>query len=331
MVDLFKLRVPAKQRSPQFESLHGSEDHGRVREYLNQAYSDMGDPNGSFAMDFQGRGFHGRTFELACFCYLRSAGLKIARGFEKPDFMVAKEDLEVAIEVTTSNAPQDGSQDISMVRMENFNYWDDSDDFEFEIPDRFADRMLASLKNKLKRGYQDLPHVAGKPVVLMIAPFFEPGSVFAPDFPLLDILYPTEPDLTVPPFFWLPDATSISAVAYCNSFTIPKFFRLSDPEFLSNECIAIRTGLACIDDPSLSRFRYKIGHEKTPVETWPEGVTLFFNPMATNPLPQDFLPASSRFVCEDGMVTRHVRGFHPFFSRMRSSARKPDEASGRRS
>lgn len=331
MVDLFKHRVPAKQRHPQFESLNGSDDHGRVREYLNQAYAEMTDPNGSFAKDFQERGFHGRTFELACFSYLRSAGLKIARGVEKPDFMVTKEDVEVAIEVTTSNAPQGGNQDISMMRMENFNYWDDSDDFEFQIPENFSARMLASLKNKLKRGYQDLPHVTGKPVVLMIAPFFEPGSVFAPDFPLLDILYPTEPDLTVPPFFWLPDATSISAVAYCNSFTIPKFFRISDPEFLATECTALRTGLACIDKPSLSRFRYKIGHEKTPAETWPEGVTLFFNPLAENPLPQDFLPASSWFVCDDGMVKRYVTGFHPLFSRMRTSGPKPAEVCRRRS
>lgn len=217
-----------------------------------------------------------------------------------------------------------------MRRMENFNYWDDSDDFEFQIPEKFSARMLASLKNKLKRGYQDLPHVAGKPFVLMIAPFFEPGSVFAPDFPLLDILYPTEPDLTVPPFFWLPDAASISAVAYCNSFTIPKFFRLSDHEFLANELTALRTGLALIDELSLSGFRFKIGHEKTPVETWPEGVTLFHNPLAETPLPPDFLPASSWFVCEEGMVKRHVKGFHPFFSRMRTYARKPDEEAQRR-
>lgn len=278
----------------------------------------MGDPNGAFVKNLQGRGFHSRIFELACFAYLQSAGLEIDRGAERPDFLVGNKECTVAVEVTTVNPPQDVDPDISMLRMEHFDLHDDSADFELRGSDKLPKRIAATLRKKLKRGYHNLPHVAGKPIVLMVAPFFEPGSVFYTDNSLVDVLYQTEPNPRETPFFWLPDAAVISAVAYCNSFTVPKFWRLADQEFLANSCTALRTGLACFEnDPHLKCFRYQIGHELTPPETWSEGVTLFFNPMAATPLPIDFLPASCRFTCEGDMVLRRVTGFHPLASRMR--------------
>ena len=326
MVDLFKIKVPAKQRHPQFQNLRSSAAHARVRAYLNQAYAEMGDPNGSFVRNFQGREFHGRTFELACFAYLRSADLTINRGYDTPDFMVANGECEAAIEVTTSNPAQEGNQDLSMLNMEHFEPWDDSGDFEVHLSDKLPARILATLKKKLKRRYHNLAHVAGKPLVLMVAPFFEPGSVFCPDFSLLDVLYPTERDPAVAPFFCLPDATPISAVAYCNSFTVPKFWRLADHAFLADERIALRTGLGVFEgEADLKAFRYRIGHEATPPESWSEGVTIFFNPNATTPLPRNFLPASCRYVCDDAMVRPYVTGFHPVASRMRVFPIKRDE------
>jgi hypothetical protein len=318
MTDLFELRVAAANRHPQFESLRNSPLHQKVREYLNQLFSQMGDPDGSFVYDFQERGFHARAFEMACFAYLRSAGLNVERSSGAPDFIAGNGTSKVVIEVTTANVPQNADQDISVLRAEDFDPFDDSRDFDLPSSDEFPKKIRSRLIEKLKKKYQTLPDAARKPIVLMVAPFFAPGSVAFPGYDLVDALYQTKPHPRTTPFFWLRDATSISAVAYCNAFTMPKFWRLADHDYLAEQCIALRTGPALFEGKDhLSGFRYKIGHEATPTETWHEGVTLFVNPRADFPLPANFLPASCTYACEDGMVRPHVTGFHPLHSRMR--------------
>ncbi len=313
MIDLFDPVVPTGRRHRQFEDLRQSDDHKLARKSINMTFNEMGDPNGRFVRDFQGRGFHSRLFELACFAYLRSAGLNITGRFERPDFIVGTGAAEIAIEATSANPPDAASQDISVINMTELT----EAELEEQADVVFTKRVIASLKKKLEHRYHELPHVNGKPLVLMVAPYFEPGSVFYVDESLVDALYPTEPHPSNIPFFCLPESASISAVAYCNTFTVPKFWRLADHDFLANSCIAERTGMALFEgDTQLKHFRYRIGHEATPVETWSEGVTLFFNPVAEIPLPVDALPASSKFLCEGDMVHRRVKGFHPLASFM---------------
>jgi hypothetical protein len=184
-VDIFAATMPEAKTHPQFRALRDSQFHGEARSLMNELYTRMGDPNGNFIYDFQGDGFHSRVFELACFAYLESAGFSLDRSNEKPDFLAHRGEFTLAIEATTANPSTGRHTDISVLQMPELS--------EEQIADKvindFPRRMSSILNRKLKHKYHQLPQCTGKPLVLMIAPFFEAGSVFYTDEGLVECLY----------------------------------------------------------------------------------------------------------------------------------------------
>ena len=313
MIDLFDLLTRPERCHPQFTALRDSQAHAGARALINSTYNEMGDPNGRFVRDFQTHGFHGRLFELSCFRYLLAAGFAIDERHERPDFIASRDRRSVAIEVTTANPPSDTDPDISVMRMQELT----DEEVHARAEGTFPTRLMASLKKKLRHRYHELPQVAGKPIVLMIAPCFEPAPGVYVDESLLPALYPLDPSGVGTTFFEWDGAEAISAVVYSNSFTVSKFWRLGAFDYLANECVALRQGMGLFEgERSVMEFRHMIGHEATPRETWSEGVTLYFNPFAQVPLPEDLLPASSKFVLQDDELVRKINGFHPLASFM---------------
>jgi hypothetical protein len=313
MIDLFNLKIRPERAHPQFTSLQNSPLHGGARDLINAAFSEMGDPNGNFVRDFQGHGFHNRLFELSCFSYLRAAGLELSSRHERPDFIGSRDGLSVAIEVTSANPRADADPDISLLRMEDLT----EEEVHRRAREDFPQRMMKSLRKKLQHRYHELPHVAGKPLILMVAPSFEAAPGVYVDESLVPAFYPAASEDPEAAFFARPDASAISAVAYCNSFSVSKFLRLSGSDLGAFGYEAVRWGVALFDDePDFLEFRYRVGDDDASDETWPEGVTLFLNPNADTPLPEGFLPASSSFACEGQDIYRRVIGFHPVNSFM---------------
>lgn len=313
--DLFAPEVPEERLHPQFRALRGSPFHGETRALMNALYQRMGTPTKNFIRNFQADGFHSHLFEIACFAYLESAGLNPVRTHASPDFMASRDGIDLAIEATTANPPGSQAADISVFQMKELS--------EPEIVDKenveFPRRIISILKKKLENQYDRLPQCVGIPIILMVAPFFEPGSVFYPDEALVDCIYGVNETTTG--FFSFPNAESISAVMYCNAFTVPRFFRLATPLDDAAKMAAIREGLyyAVHSDGELSirEFQYRVGSPSSPKETWSEGVTLFLNPNALIPVPQKLLPSTSTFSVQDGYLIREVHGFHPLTSLMR--------------
>lgn len=276
----------------------------------------MGDPNGNFVRDFQGDGFHSRVFELASFAYLEEAGLAIDRSYERPDFVGVRDGQSVAVEAVTANPPGQQGADISLGQMTPLSQPEIFEQIRCEV----SSRIGTSLKRKLRHRYHELPHCAGKPLVLMIAPFFEAGSVFYPDDALFHPLFggPEGSDDELFPFFQREEAAAISAVLYCNQFTVPRFFRLATDFTAKDAPTAIREGVCYRrhgdDDHALYEFRHQVGASETPRETWTEGVTVFENPNATTPLPRGLLSGSCYVSVQEGFVCREVTDFHPVVS-----------------
>jgi hypothetical protein len=275
----------------------------------------MGDPNGNFVRDFQSDGFHSRLFELSSFAYLEYAKLAIDRSFEAPDFLASRDGLEIAVECVTANPPTGQATDISLREMAPLSEEEIFEKVSCEVPKRITKILI----RKLAHGYHEMPQCRGKPLVLMIAPFFEAGSVFYNDDALFYPLFGApDPEFeVVPPFFQRPDAASISAVLYCNPFTVPKFLRLAINHGAPCAPRLIRRGKCYVvrkNDYVVEEFAYVVGSKGAPRETWGEGVTVFENPNASSPLPRDFLPASSHVSVREGYVYREVRGFHPVVS-----------------
>lgn len=216
-MDIFSPTVSEGRFHPQFRDLLNSPYHVEARLLINALYQKMGKPSKSFIRKFQADGFHSHLFEIACFAYLESAGLCPERNHQSPDFMASHDEVQLAIEVTTANPPGEQAADISVRRMENLS----AKEIEEKVTVEFPRRMMSILKKKLEFQYDKLPHCIGKPLVLMVAPFFEAGSVYYTDESLIDCLYGIHQS---PGFFDLPNAESVSAVLYCNAFTVPRFF-----------------------------------------------------------------------------------------------------------
>jgi len=222
--DLFAPVVVPGRMHPQFRALIGSPCHGEPRALMNELLGRMGDPNGNFIRDFQSDGFHSRLFELASFAYLESAGLAIDRSYERPDFLATGSGMVIAVECVTANPPNGQATDISLREMMPLS---DAEVFE-KVSREFPKRMAKILSRKLAHSYHDLPQCQGKPFVLMIAPFFEAGSVSIRTMPCFNpLLGAPDPEAEiVPPFFKRPGSETVSAVLYCNQFTVPRFLRL---------------------------------------------------------------------------------------------------------
>ena len=320
-LDLFAPSVPEERLHPQFRALRSSPFHGEARALMNALYERMGKPNKTFIRHFQSDGFHSHLFEIACFAYLESAGLNPVRTHSSPDFMASRDGINLAIEVTTANPPENQGADITAIRMEELTEWEIVHKENIEFPRR----IISILKKKLWSQYDKLPQCSGKPIVLMVAPFFEAGSVFYPDEALVDCIYGINEKTNG--FFSLPNSETISAIIYCNAFTVPRFFRLATPLNATAELIAIRQGqyYAVGSDGELSilEYQYRVGSVSSPKESWSEGVTLFLNPNALIPVSQEILPNTSFFSVQDGYLVREVHGFHPLNSFMHVYPRNP--------
>ncbi len=315
-MDLFTSVIPSDKHHPNFSELRASPFHDGARARMDELFARMGDPNGSFIRHFQGEAFHARVFELACFAYLEEAGLTIDRSHVRPDFLAASGARGVAVEAVTANPVGGQGQDVSLRTMPQLT----DDEIFDKVSVDVADRITKSLRKKLRHRYHELPQCAGKPLVLMSAPFFEPGSNFYTDDALVlsTLRGPEGWTNTVTPFFHLEQAATISAVIYCNQFTVSRFFRLTTD--FSAQCAphTVRSGFCYRkrgeDEHALHRFSHLLGSAGLEQETWSEGVTVFENPLAEMPLPRDLLPATSYVSVQDDFVCREVSDFHPVVS-----------------
>jgi hypothetical protein len=311
--DLFEPVISPDSFHPQFSDLRNSPFHGPARQLMNELHARMGDPERNFVQDFQGAGFHARAVEICCYAYLEEAGMRIERSFAFPDFIARRDGVAVAIEVVTSNPSDLESRDVSAARMEPLT----DEEVDKRASTDFPRKVLRGLSRKARRNYQQHAHVGGLPLVVLVSPFHEAGSNFYIDESLLPALFPLDPEGLETPFFFKEGTENISAVAYCNAFTVSKCFRMADPGFVAANFIAERSGSAFFEGRStLHGFRYHVGHPATPIETWFEGITMIINPNAAVPLPDGLLPASSTFSVVGDRLERSVRGFHPLASTM---------------
>jgi hypothetical protein len=315
-IDLFAAVVPPERRHPQFTAVLEFAPYAGARSLMNQIFQRMGDPNGGFVRHFQGDAFHSRLFELSCFAYLDQSGLGVDRSHAYPDFLVSGPLGHAAIEAVTLNPPTGQGADISLRQMEPLSQ---EETFE-KVSRELAGRISRTLLKKLNHAYHDLEYCRDRPLVFMIAPFFEAGANFYSDDALFYPLFggPEGWGNEVFPFFHREEAAAISAVLYCNQFTVSKFFRLATDFATPGAPVTVREGMCYrqhgVEEHALCRFAHRLGSPATPKENWAEGITVFENPFARIPLPRGLLPATSYVYVEDGYVSRQVAEFHPVAS-----------------
>jgi hypothetical protein len=289
-------------------------------------------------------------FELASFAYLEASDIEVERTHDSPDFIAARGDQRVAIEVATTNPPVRREADISVRSIEMLPM----PKIEDKCQNEFPMRMGKLLTGKRRKRYWSLPHCKGLPFVIIVGPFHEAGSGFYVDHSLARYLYGIEvfpgwierngllvraepvtkhryAGHSIPSnFFGQRQSENISAVIYANGFTVSRFFRLAVRKGLETRINARRFGIALLQRSTreyvYADFEYDTSDPEAPEETWCQGVTVFLNPNAKVPLPEDFLPHTSSFRLVDGLPVREVLDFHPLISWMIASRKSQPEA-----
>ena len=336
----FKLIVDQTKAHKDFIALRDLAHYAGARQLMNELYSSMGDTDGNFLSNFQSHGFHSRLFELACYGYLKAQGFSVNRNFPSPDFLVSLGKEKVAIEAVTVNPSSGLARDISLdVSYPKLSFGD----LYNKSTNEFPIRMGTALLKKLKKRYWLLPHCQKIPFVLITSPFYEPGSIFHIDDSLARYLYggwDVFPDWVnhkglftrVVPikshkyerkelranFFSQPMSENVSAVIYSNSYTTCKFVRMAIQMGLESKFIAIKSGTCLLPsengDILTQEFEYRVGDQTAPIENWFQGLTIFHNPKAIIPLPENIFRSTNVYQVQNGKLIRDVNSFHPLVS-----------------
>lgn len=338
LTDLFDTSNNSGVLHPAFTNLKNSSAHKGARDLMNSTFFEMGDPDGNFAEQFQTNGFHSRIFELCCYNFLIDEDLNVGRT-NSIDFIVTHPEGSFCLEATTSNPKEGSYSDISVASIRDLSEEELQEKIDNEIPIKLG----SALFSKLKKRYWELEECKNLPLILAIGPFHEAGSMFYSDSSLAGYLYgikqfPTWTEngelviketkinshtlgkKTIPSFFFgQPDTENISAVLYSNSFTVPKFLRMSIQGGENIDAISIiREGLCYNPDPNSATpipFAYDVRDPEAPYETWGQGASLFLNPNAKFGIPEDLFQTIQTHSYDGKNVTSTTpAGFYPIVS-----------------
>lgn len=339
-IDLFARFRPDVDLHPQFLKTRDDPKMAPARGALRDVAMTMDDPDGNLVEQFQTHGFDARTFEIYLQALFTEAGHTINRSYNRPDFLISRDGLTVAVEAVTANPPpRPNYQPYEIMPKAAPRDMEEAVAF---LKNETAIRFGSPLYSKLNKKYWDLPHVAGKPLIIAIETFHG-GSLTLSSTSLSQYLlgvdhrahFDNEGELiikadpithhvgskTIPSnFFAQPGAENISAVLFSNAGTIPKFARIGQQGMhQSNAVRMVRYGQCLDHDPnavSPEAFAYEIGDPDVPPEPWRDGSVLIHNPTAVRPLPAEWLGAGAEEnLATTGTIVSTWRDpFQPFAS-----------------
>ncbi len=337
-LSLFDLVVPQDKLHPSFEVVRTHPAKAPARAALSNIFATFKDPDGNFINEFQGVAFDARLFELYLHAYFSRSGFKMDREHPRPDFLVERDGLKVAVEATTTNRSQGGVLAATRTPVADLRSRDEIAEY---TDGELAVRLSGPLNAKLKAAYWNEPHVKGHALVFAIETFHDPHSLMFTDSSLTQYVLGlrAEPTMTergelvvsaaeieehrkatkvvVSGFFDQPGAEHVSAVVFTNAGTVAKFSRMGYQAGVGRETIHIvRRGTAYDPEPSamLPRF-FTYNLDAAPrVETWGEGLSVVHNPNARIQLPNGYFPVAVDNRLINGEIVSFHPAWHPFAS-----------------
>jgi hypothetical protein len=322
--DLFK---PIKKNLDQyFKIVNEMPTHIAAKTLIQEITPHFFDIDGNFIEQFQTTGFNSRLWELYLFSYFNEEQLEIIKEYNAPDFMLSDGRFEVGLEaVIVSNRESN-----NINKMPNFEPEFIKDELIDKMPLRFGSSLKSKCDHTDKNGlhYWEYEHTKGKPFIIAIADFHEASSMVWSQPALYKYLYGYEyayerdenGNLTIIPikveshmkgstvipsgFFMLKGNENISAILSTSLGTLSKFNRIGKQcGFDDNNTIMMRNVLYHDPDPNASNPRavsYQVTEES--YERWSEGVSIYHNPNALVPVPDDFFMNAANHYFKDGFV-----------------------------
>jgi hypothetical protein len=293
---------------------------------LNQLFLALPKPDRNWVSDCQTSNFHTRLWEAQLLASFREQGLLVEQPLDSPDFRISNRlGGEAWVEAGTANPPVPYNHvnapvaDVPTDRKEIF----------FGAA---ALRFAKTIGNKLKRRYDQLPHVAGKPFILAMADFHASGSMIWSREALVGYLQGSgatvadvdgrQQAVPMPAEYLLGPSrfkaglfsddrhAELSAVIFSNACSIAKFNRVAITgggaptgyrytrmgDFFDRTPGALKGIPFCLDITS-DEYRRLWPHGYEP---WTAEMEVFHNPFARHPVPFELLPEAQHWFENDG-------------------------------
>lgn len=336
-VDFFTPVVPEHRLNPSFVHLKNEEVFSAARGIVEEMMRWYEDVDGNFIEQFQTTGFDARIWELYLFATFRELLYTIDRTHAAPDFLCVNPGAQFYVEAVTVNPTRDPKG--AIVPEPEINTKEDFDAYRLHyMPIKFG----SPLTSKLRRRYWELPHVKGVPLLFAIQDFSAQRSMLRSRSAFETYIYGYTHDwerdeagnLKILPrkmqahqwgtkeipsgFFDLPDAENVAAVIFSNSGTISKFNRMGLLAGFGSPRLQLeRVGFAVDHDPNATEpkgFRLAVNDPEYG-ETWSEGLDVWHNPRAKEPLDERTLPwVAHHRLLPDGNVQSLTPDWHPLGS-----------------
>lgn len=284
---------------------------------LNQLYLALPNPDPNWASDCQTGNFHTRLWEAHLLGSFREQGLLVTQDFQSPDFYVSnRHGREAWIEAVTANPVE---------RYEHYGaeLMEPPQELRERVLGHAAVRFAKTIRNKLDKQYDALPHVVGKPFVLALADFHAPSSMLWSREALVCYLYGffarvvdrdgiqvaeaeevkfLAGEQKIPSgLFRSHESAELSAIIFTNACSIAKLSRVGVSggavlkeyryvrigEFFDRTPGALR-GIPFSMD--VSSAAYRALWNPYAYEPWSAEIDVFHNPLARYPIPDDMFP-----------------------------------------
>ncbi len=328
-IDFFTPVVKPLALSPDFKALVSQQGYSPAFGLISEMMHYFKDVDGNFVQQFQTSGFSPRFWELYLYALFTELGYGFKREYPTPDFHCQGLLGDFFVEATTVN-PSDSAPRIDASNEKAY--------FESYVPIKFG----SALFSKLNKEYWKLRHVKGHPLVFAIQDFHVPMSMSWSSSALPEYLYgirqtdKKKPDgaieivsekiesytwsdgketKTIPSnFFSQPNTEHVSAVLANSEGTISKFNRMGFLAGFGDRTLKmIRTGLCYSDSVVPAKFEFEV-HAPDYAESWAQGVSVYHNPNAKEPLPPEAMPGVAHCCSKEGRVVAKKPKFHTFGS-----------------
>lgn len=186
-MNLFTPIVPPEKQHPNFARACIA---GRIgeREVVQGWAAGFPDRDNKFVHEFQ-TSFNSSFWEIYLHGLFKEHGFEMDWSHPSPDFHLAAPNGGIIVEAVTANAAAGATPEWEKMKMltdqvRHKDFWP----LNREAIIRLSNALLSKLR-KYRSSYRGLPHVAGKPYVIAVAPFEQPDFQHQYDRPMRALLY----------------------------------------------------------------------------------------------------------------------------------------------
>jgi len=320
--DIFGMKVRPEKRNHYLKLLVEDPTHFPARVMMEELAYWFKDPDGIFIRGLQGNEFNSRLFELYLHAVFYELDFMMDRDYPQPDFLLKKEGQIIAVEATTVSEIFDPADKVEF-KPEIFE--DLQAYVDVVMPFKFARTLRKKMRHRPdpeRLAYWELPQTVGHPFVLAVHDYSRRMSMTMSSSAMRAYLYGilykdgvavpisehVNGDDRIPSnFFGNDENRFLSAVMLPTMATIPKFNRMGMIAGLqapNTHCVIF--GVRTDDDGVPKRYVARVG-DPTYKEFWHEGIFMFHNPKAVNPLDPALFPHVVHvFQREDGGIEEWI-------------------------